>query len=407
MGFSIIFPIFPETLKYFLSQEKDISLELTLNFIRYLSPDSENVPFPVLFGGVVGSIYSILQFIFSPIWGKWSDKIGRKPILLFTSLGNLLGYIVWFFSSSFTLFVLSRTITGIMGGNISVASASMADTTSAADRAKGMGIIGAAIGLGFVMGPPIGGILSALDFGAYFSDLKLTIFPATALVASLIAFVNLMLVLFYYKETLENKNNTHQKREIHPIIGIKNTRVKELPLLSFIFFIYIFSFSGFEFCINFYLNDYLGFNPKQIGFTFLYIGVIIILIQGGVIRRISGKVSEFKISSVGSYFLVIGFIAIAIYPEQYYIFFALTFVSIGSAFINPGLSSLTSLCSPTEEQGRNLGILRSFGSLARALSPITFAFIYFTLEPITTFVVSTFLCVLVTLLLFRLKTLYS
>lgn len=402
MGFSIIFPIFPETLHFFLSQKEDISLEIIQNFVFYLSSETQSVPFPVLFGGVVGSIYSLLQFLFSPIWGRWSDKVGRKPVLILTSFGSLFGYIVWFLSSSFTLFVLSRTITGIMGGNISVASASMADTTSASDRAKGMGIIGAAIGFGFVMGPPIGGILSNLDISPFFPNIELTIFPATALVASVIALLNVLLVLIFYKETIVEKNH-EQRMGSHPILGIKNTTVRELPLLSLIFFVYVFSFSGFEFCINFYLNDYLEFTPRQIGFTFLYIGIIIILIQGGIIRRISGKVSEFNISSIGSYFLVIGFIVLTIYPKLYNIFFALTLVSIGSAFINPGLSSLTSLCSPTNEQGKNLGILRSFGALARAISPIIFAFIYFTFEPTTTFILSTFLCGLVSILLYIMK----
>ena len=157
MGFSVIFPIFPETLRFFLARETDPVLQFFLSIIHLFESSNENKLFIVLFGGVVGSIYSILQFFFAPIWGRMSDRVGRKPALILTSTGNFLGYLVWFFSGSFTLFVISRLITGCMGGNISVASAAMADVTAEKDRAKGMGMIGAGIGLGFMFGPPLGG----------------------------------------------------------------------------------------------------------------------------------------------------------------------------------------------------------------------------------------------------------
>jgi MFS family permease len=406
MGFSVIFPIFPETLRFFLSKETDIILQSFLTLIHIFEPSSENRLFIVLFGGVVGSIYSILQFFFAPIWGRLSDKVGRKPALILTSTGNFLGYLVWFFSGSFTLFVVSRLITGCMGGNISVASAAMADITSEKDRAKGMGMIGAGIGLGFMFGPPLGGILSVYDLTAVFPGLVqfgVTVFSSSALLSVLIALINLILVIFVFRETF-NPGISEVRKEFHPILGLKNTKVKELPLLSLIYLVFSLSFSGFEFCINFFLFDMLQFTPKEIGYTFVYLGSIIILVQGGIIRRISGKIAEKKIAFFGAVSLFIGLSFLSFSKTFGLTIFSLGIISLGSAFLNPGLSSLTSLFSSSLEQGRNLGIMRGFGALARGVSPISFSLLYFSFGPMPTFAFSTLLILIVILLLTKVQT---
>ncbi|MCP5501135.1 MAG: MFS transporter [Leptospiraceae bacterium] len=389
MGFSIIFPLFPRLLEHYLAKGKDSFLESILNLARFLGGDESNAYLIILFGGILGSIYSILQFFFSPIWGKVSDNIGRKPVLIATSLGNFLGYILWLYSGSFTIFVLSRVITGIMGGNISVASAAMADSTNESERARGMGMIGAGIGLGFVFGPPLSGLLSGLDLNQYF-PFGFTIFSASILLGVFIAFLNLLLIFFLFEETLTGLDVAPSRHGtgIHPVFGLSKSGVKELPLLSLIYFLFTFAFSGFEFCINFYLDGVYHFDPRQIGYTFVFIGIIIIFIQGGVIRRISGKISEKLISFFGAANLFLGLILIAFSKSIPISFLALSFISMGSAFLHPGLSSLASLFSSREEQGKNLGILRGFGALARALSPLCFSILYFRLQHQLTFIIS-------------------
>jgi MFS family permease len=340
----------------------------------------------VLFGGILGSIYSILQFIFSPIWGRLSDRIGRRKVLLLTCSGNLLGYVVWLFSASFSGFILSRVITGAMGGNISVASAAMADSTSDADRAKGMGMIGAGIGLGFIFGPLLGGVLSGIELVDLFpvlSGVSFTIFSTSALVSILVAFLNLLFVILFLKETYSKQKNEESRESgsdtpIYPIFLILKEKYRGLLLISGIYFFFIYSFSGFEFTLNFFLNEEFHFSPKQIGFTFLYIGVIIILIQGGLIRRISGKVPEKKIAFSGLGLLLVGYLGLVFHFEMKVLFFiGLGLLAVGSALLHPSLSSLASLGAKREEQGLSLGIFRGFGSLARGLSPISFAFLYF------------------------------
>jgi MFS family permease len=405
MGFSVIFPIFPETLRFFLSRETDPVLQFFLSIIHLFESSSENRLFIVLFGGVVGSIYSILQFFFAPIWGRMSDRVGRKPALILTSTGNFLGYLVWFFSGSFTLFVISRLITGCMGGNISVASAAMADVTSEKDRAKGMGMIGAGIGLGFMFGPPLGGILSSYDLTAAYPGLAsygVTVFSSSALLSVLIAFFNLLLVVFVFRETF-NPQTSEKRTELHPILGLRKTTVMELPLLCLIYLLFSLSFSGFEFCINFFLFDVLSFNPKEIGYTFVYLGTIIILVQGGVIRRISGKVAEKKIALFGAVSLFLGLLVLSFSKSFGLTILSLGVISLGSAFLNPGLSSLASLFSSPLEQGKNLGIMRGFGALARGISPISFALLYFSFGAFSTFTVSALLILIVIILITGIK----
>ncbi len=406
MGFSVIFPLFPDTLKFYLSQGNDEVLFFFISIVERLLATQNNPYFIVLFGGLIGSIYAVLQFIFSPIWGKISDSSGRKRILIFTSFGSLAGYLIWFFSGNFSTFVLSRVITGIMGGNISVASASMADMTTKEDRAKGMGIIGAGIGLGFIFGPPLGGIMSGYNLLSPFpflSSIGTTIYSSSALVSVVVSLINFLMIIFLFEETFVLQNSPNKRGFSHPVFGIFSSDVVQLPKICLIYFLFTLGFSGFEFCINFFFYESLNFSPKEIGYSFVYMGSIVILIQGGVIRRISGKVAEKKIAIFGSISLLIGFVIISLSKSLLIVFLALSFLSIGSAFLNPGISSLASIYSSQDEQGKNLGIMRGFGSLARAFAPLIFSLIYFSRGPVTTFRFSFIVIFVVLILLLNFK----
>ncbi len=408
MGFSVIFPIFPETLKIFLAKSGDPVLDKFTDLTRILMEASGGdwSLFVALFGGIVASLYSLLQFAFAPIWGRISDRIGRKPILVFTSLGSFFGYAVWLFSGSFSLFVFSRVITGMMGGNISVASAAMADITSEKDRAKGMGLIGAGVGLGFIAGPPIGGLFAKVDlsfFELLFPEITLTAFPASALAATFVAFLNLLMILFWFRETLKKDPEAPKQKKTHPILGVFTSKNREVVLYSLLYFIFVFAFSGFEFSINFYLSQFLNYSPSEIGFTFVYIGMIIVLIQGGVFRKLSGKVKETRLVRAGSISLLLGFALLYFVSNSYQLFIALTFLSSGSALLHPSLSTLVSLVSGKEEQGTNLGMFRSLASLGRGLAPFAFCLIYFSKGPAVSFLTSGIICFCFLLLIWKLK----
>ncbi|HVS20136.1 MAG TPA: MFS transporter, partial [Planctomycetota bacterium] len=165
-GFSILFPLFPELLSHYLALEgEDSLLGRGVAQLAAWAGDGEDADFLVvaLFGGLLGALYSTLQFLFAPLWGSVSDRIGRRPTLVFTLAGTCMAYLVWFFAGSFALLVASRLFAGVMAGNIATASAVVADVTSARDRSKGMGLLGAGIGLGFIFGPAIGGLTAHID----------------------------------------------------------------------------------------------------------------------------------------------------------------------------------------------------------------------------------------------------
>jgi len=168
VGFSVLFPLFPSMLDHYLSREAGMGGGIVTDFVIYLKSfsfegfdSSSSFRFEtVIFGGALGSLYAVLQFFFAPIWGRWSDRIGRRPVLIYTLGGTALGYALWIFAGDFWVLVLSRVLGGIAGGNLSVATAAIADVTSRESRSKGMALVGIAFGLGFILGPALGGYAS-------------------------------------------------------------------------------------------------------------------------------------------------------------------------------------------------------------------------------------------------------
>ncbi|GBF49708.1 ABC transporter permease [Leptospira ryugenii] len=401
MGFSLLFPLFPKTITHFLYSGNDPIFLLIHRWAQWLGEGGDPKFTLVLFGGILGSLYSLLQFVSAPIWGKLSDRYGRKKILSLTTIGAVFGYILWLFSSQFWLFVLSRVITGCMGGNISVASAAMADHTDEKSRAAGMGLIGAGIGLGFVTGPLLGGISSTWTFlDSYFQSGYLVIFPASALLAVVVALLNYLFIQVYLPESQPKNRNGEM---IHPFLAMRRLESKHLIRICLLNLLFLTSFSGFEFVLNFHLSELFGFPPKQIGFTFLFIGIIIIFVQGGLLRKISGKVKEKKIVFYGIVSVFVGLCLLVSMPNVALYFVALFFMAFGAALVNPGLSSFASLQSRAEEQGLALGLFRSFGSLARGLSPILFSILFFQKGPQFTYSVSLVLLLFFWILLLSTK----
>ncbi len=401
MGFSLLFPLFPKSITHFLEKGNDPLFSIFYTWSLWLGEGGDPKYTLVLFGGILGSIYSFLQFLSAPIWGKLSDKVGRRFILLFTTFGSVVGYVLWLYSSQFWMFVLSRVITGITGGNISVASAAMADHTEEKDRAAGMGMIGAGIGLGFVMGPLLGGISSTFTFlDSFYLNGTFVIFPASALFAILIAFFNLLMIYFFLPEV---KAHSTLSKGIHPILNLKNVHSKTLVRLCILNLLFLISFSGFEFVINFYLSESFNFTPKSIGLSFLYMGSIIIFVQGGIVRKLNGRITEKKMVEYGSLGVLIG-LAILLFGENiYHVLIALFFLAFGASLVNPGLSSFASLESGKSDQGMAMGLFRSFGSLARAVSPILFSILYFQKGPKFTFLLSILILILFGYLLHQTK----
>lgn len=385
VGFSILFPSFPAMLEYYAGVEGEGGLFGSLiEALRDFAAGSSDPDFAViaLFGGVLGSVYSVLQFVGAPFWGSLSDRIGRRGTLLFTLTGTMLSYVLWFFSGSFLLFVASRLLSGLMAGNIAIASAAVADTSEGKDRAKGMGIVGMAIGLGFVFGPAIGGIATKWDPSASSPDLAnygVHPFSGAAAIAFLLAFANLMWAWRRFPETLppERRGTTESERTLHPFRALKSIDFPGVRRTNFLSFLYLTAFSGMEFTLTFLAVERFAYTPIDNGMMFVYIGLIIAFVQGGAVRRLVPKHGERKLAAMGLGMLLPGFVLVGYSQSQPLLYAGLAFLAVGSALAMPCLSALVSRYSPSGVQGRAMGAFRSVGSLARAIGPVLGGVLYF------------------------------
>lgn len=384
VGFSIIFPLFPAMLDYYLPTGTG-SDSLLGRIIAPLATWAEasgavNPRFltAVLFGGALGSLYSILQFVFAPIWGTYSDRVGRRTVLLLTIAGLALSYLAWALAASFWVLVLARVLGGIMGGNISVATAAVADITTKEKRSAGMAIVGVAFGLGFIVGPAIGGYCATLDlttFAPALATIGINPFSTPALVSLFLAILNWVYVARAFPETLAPEKRQAKKIafNIFPKNQPANNRV------NLVYLIFMMAFSGMEFTLTFLAVERFAFTPMQNGGLFVFVGFMMILVQGGLVRRLSGKVSEKRMVIAGLASAVIAFAALANSNTLGLFFGALAIMALGIGLVSPTLSALASLYANEQTQGHALGSFRSAGSLARAIGPLLAAGLYFKL----------------------------
>ena len=378
VGFSIIFPLFPEMLDHYVQSDGAESLIGSLaawlgEFTSHPDPDRQRLYTTALFGGILGSIYSALQFVFAPFWGRLSDRTGRRPILLISISGLALAYLVWVFAGSFELLLLSRVVAGIMGGNISVATAAVADITGEKDRAKGMGMIGAAFGLGFILGPAIGGMLSGIDL----TDTGLpglNRFSAPALAALGLSVWNLVWVKMRLPETLPAERRgtgISHVRSFNPLRLLSGHNLPEgVSATNLVFFLYQTAFAGMEFTLVFLAKERLGYQPHQMMWIFIFVGLLIALVQGGVVRRLAPRLGERRLIRIGLAMLIPGLLIVGWAPTEIPFYGGLALLAIGSALVSPCHSALVSLYTPSDRQGEVLGVFRSVGALSRAIAPI-------------------------------------
>ena len=388
VGFSIIFPLFPAMLDYYLPNGAgDGSLLGQLIAPLAAWAESSGAADPrfmtaVLFGGILGSLYSILQFLCAPLWGAYSDRVGRRKVLLITIAGLALSYAAWFFAASFWVLVLARVLGGAMGGNLSVATAAVADSTTREKRSSGLAIIGIAFGLGFIVGPGIGGLfakINLLEIAPALGKFGVNPFSVPALVSFALALINLVWVSRSFKETLppEKRGQTPPERKGLPIFHLFQTPSAATRRTNLVYLIYMLAFSGMEFTLSFLAVERFKFSPAQNGGMFVFIGFVLILVQGGIVRRLAGPVGEKRLALAGIACGIAAFLVLAIALNLGLFFGALALMAFSIGLASPTLNALVSLYTKEEEQGAALGVFRSAGSLARAIGPLLAAFVYF------------------------------
>jgi ferrochelatase len=400
MGFSIIFPLFPALAKYYLQWDQDNMFLSTIfgwvESIQAMSGGVEDRMSPksiVLFGGILGGLYSLLQFIAAPIWGSISDRVGRKPVMIISIVGLMVSYFIWFFSGNFTLLILSRAIGGFMSGNLSIASAIVADVTDEKNRSRGMAVIGIAFALGFVLGPAMGGILSQVNLVSMnpaLGILGVNPFSAPALAAFVLTVINLLMVVLSFRETLPKEKRGQkgtQVRTINPLKMFKPLPYVKANITNISYFLFIAAFSGMEFSLTFLAVERLGFTPLDNGKMFIFIGFVIGMVQGGYVRRKAHQVGEVKMTLMGLSLLIPGLVIIGISNSVFMLYLGLFFLAAGSAMVIPCMTTLVSLYTPAEQQGHALGIFRSLGALGRLIGPLSGSLLYWRLGSLWAYLV--------------------
>ena len=316
--------------------------------------------------GLLFSAYPLCQLVAGPILGRLSDRHGRRPILILSQAGTALSFVMMGFAGDFTTLLLARMLDGASGGNILVAQAYVADVTTLENRSRGLGLIGMAFGLGFVLGPLLGGLILTLPIDPYWR------LRVPFLVGALFSILALVLVFFRLPESLPKDVSRRSATRVFSIHGLVEAATHPtIGLLILLGFLAILGFASLEGTFSLYLRDRLGFDASQAAFCFAFLGLISATVQGGLIRRLVPKYGEAGLFLTGFTSLVVGMTGLALARNAPAMLAAIVFVAVGQGLVNPTISGLLSKVTPANEQGGIFGILSSSQTLARMISYTT------------------------------------
>ena len=312
--------------------------------------------------GLLGTSFSLMQFAFSPVWGRWSDQIGRKPIILVGLLGSCLSYVTMALAGSLVLLFVARIIGGIAGANVATAQAYVADITTPANRARGMGLMGAAFGLGFIFGPAIGGLLSRVS-------------PETPMwFAAALCLANFVAAWFLLPES---RSVTASTKALGRMEAFRHATSKPTLLLVLaLYFIVTMAFSAFEATFALFSEARFGYTAASIGFLFAFIGVVLALVQGVLVGRVVKRVGERTVIPLAIFLISLSIGMLPFVWSVPTLLVALFLLAVGMGFNSPSLSSMVSQLSDADDQGGTLGLASSLASLGRVVGPASGGYLY-------------------------------
>ncbi len=335
LGFGILIPILP-----------------------YIALDYQATPLQI---GMLMAVYSMMQFLFSPIWGRLSDIVGRRPILILSLFGSTAGYIIFALSTSMTGLFISRILAGIAAANISTAQAVMADLLPIEKRTMGMGIVGAAIGMGFALGPGIGAIAV--------SEHNYT-FPI--LLAALLSGIDLVLVLILLPETYKWQNSAHPARRKFSLQILREAaKSSHILILLGISLLYYIAFAAMESTYALFGEANYSMKAWQNGAVLMCAGLIMAIVQGGILSRVTNRFGETPVFLCGAAGVLVGLFCIGASSTFYGFVGSTMLLAVSAGFVTPIISSLLSQLSGPNVQGGILGLNQSMASLGRILGPLS------------------------------------
>lgn len=315
---------------------------------------------------LIVATYSIGQFIAGPVWGQMSDRMGRKPILLISMTGALGAYLFMAVASTPEMILVSRLFAGLMAGNIATAYAAVTDLTDSENRSKGMGVLGAAFGLGFVIGPMIGGFLGGETPAS--ADL---FYPAVA--SAIMVSGAILATLIFFKESLPRAQREALKAERRPSRLEALRRVITRPVLKrFCIFIFMVAVTSalMETVLPLLVGNRYGWGPLNMGYIFMFVGLVIAAVQGGLVGRLSRMFGEKNLVRLALLLLIAGLVLIMITPHPYGVVVGLCLTGVGTTLFTTGITSLASHRAGANERGLVMGVIQSMQSLGRSTGPI-------------------------------------
>lgn len=316
--------------------------------------------------GWLMAVYSLMQLLFAPMWGRISDRIGRKPVLLIGIAGLALSFFLFAISTELWMLFAARIIGGILSSaNMPTSMAYVADITSTEDRGKGMGIIGAAVGLGFIFGPAIGGLFSKVSLSTPFW------------IAGIVSIITFVFVLFVLKESLSKEERELARRRNAAATPWETVR-GTMGFLYFLSFFISFSMAGLEATFAYFAAARAGIDTVNLGYIFMIMGFAGAAVQGGLIGRLIKKHGEGKVIQAGIIVSIIGFGLILLIRDFFTAALFLTIFGLGNGVIRPSVSSLLTKINKSGH-GSVTGVLSSFESLGRILGPPLAGLLYETM----------------------------
>lgn len=311
--------------------------------------------------GLIATSFAGAQFLFTPFWGGLSDRIGRRPVILISVAIMVLSYLILANASMIWMVFAARIVAGIGAANLSVAQAFISDMVKPKKRVKYFGYLGAALGVGFIFGPPLGGYLKT-NFGI----------EGLGYVAAGISLVNFILAYFLLPESNKHKNPESKIfrnpfSEIYKILP--HAQIRSILLIHFVF---IMAFSMMQITASLLWSKEFGLNEQEIGSMFAFVGISTALIQGVFMGKLNTIFGERKLFITGNLMMVIGLGSLPFVPQSGFLFLtliSLTLIAFGHAFVTPTISSLLSQNAEKKEQGKILGLAQSVGALSRVFGP--------------------------------------
>jgi multidrug resistance protein len=318
--------------------------------------------------GLILTVYSLAQFIFLPLLGRLSDRFGRRPIILWSLLIEAVSLALTALSGSFLLLLLARFIGGMGAANIGAAQAVVSDATPPEERAKGMGFIGAAIGLGFVLGPALGGALVTLGLTAPFWF------------AAGVALINAALVFFLLPETrvrrpAEAAAEAQQPSSLGSAL-LETARNPAIARLLGINLLYTLAFTAMEAMYPLFSQRTFGWGATQNAYIFVFVGVIMVIVQGGLVGRLAKLWGVQGLLIIGLALLAAGLLLLPLGTQLAVMLIAIGVLSAGSGVVSSMSSALASLASPDETQGQTLSLVQSSGGLGRIVGPVAAGWLF-------------------------------